>query len=191
MMGEYYSDVVDDQEEALRWFEAAARQHPAYAFQLGRRFAEGDGLQADLEQAQYWWAQAARRDSGYAYELAEGYAKGGVLARDAQQALHWWMHGAELGDERCMLKLGNAYSSGTGTTANSDLSLQWWSKAAELKPNYAFELAMRYLNGKGLQREPEQAARWLVSAANAGHQAAIAKCEKMGLKHDHPLSDGK
>ncbi len=96
---------MQDEQDALAWFDKAARQGVAEAqfalatmLEQGKGSAQeivqesaGEGEAPPLRQARYWYRQAA--DAGLAaaqYNLGTVYARGEGVAQDDEQAFQWF-----------------------------------------------------------------------------------------------------
>ena len=88
---------VEDEQEALSWFDKAARQGVAEAqFALATMLERGKGMEKGVEtlqiqQARYWYRQAA--DAGLAaaqHNLGTMYARGDGVAVDDERAFQWF-----------------------------------------------------------------------------------------------------
>ena len=92
--------VVENAEQAVRWFRRAARQGDVHAQRsLGMAYRYGHGVEEDPDEAFRWYRQAARQDDptsqcrvGQAYEFGQG------VEEDEERALRWYRRAARQGD---------------------------------------------------------------------------------------------
>ena len=81
-----------DFEEAFGWFLMSAYQGDAAgAYNLGKMYAEGNGVEKNLNKAVYWITHAAEKNYLPAAEIiAVAYREGNLgLAKDLEQAKKW------------------------------------------------------------------------------------------------------
>ncbi|GGF55691.1 exopolysaccharide production negative regulator [Azorhizobium oxalatiphilum] len=140
--------------DALRY--AADQGHPAAQWKLGRMYADGDGVKRDDAKAFEYFSRIANLH-------AEDYP-GTPQARFAASAF---------------VALGSYYLVGIPNTAvrrDPARARDMFSYAASYfgDPDAQFRLGKMYLDGVGAQREPRQAARWLILSAQKGQYEAQA-----------------
>ena len=84
--------VIQDPDEAVKWYRLAAEQgHADAQFNLAVIYYLGAGVDPDDKEASHWYERAA--DQGVAaaqYNLGYMYYKGHGVARDYVQAYKWW-----------------------------------------------------------------------------------------------------
>jgi hypothetical protein len=146
---------------------AAANGHPAATWKLGRMYADGDGVErSDLRAFEYFRAIA----DAHADELP-----GTSQARFVANAF---------------VALGNYYLDGipgSAVKADADRAREMYAYAASYfgDPDAQYHLGRMYLDGNGGMREPKQAARWLLLAANKGQYQAQAVFGAMLFKGEY------
>lgn len=80
--------------------ERAERGDAEAQFELGARYAMGDGVQQSYEEAIRWYRRAARRGNAKAqYNLGINYADGMVLPQSRHKATRWLRRAARQGYE--------------------------------------------------------------------------------------------
>jgi hypothetical protein len=84
--------VAQDAEQAVYWYRLAAEQGIAPAqYQLGLRYANGDGVTRDYAEAVKWYRRAAEQGVAFAqFNLGVRYVNGQGVARDPVQAYQWF-----------------------------------------------------------------------------------------------------
>jgi TPR repeat protein len=89
-----------DDDEANRWFRRAADQGYSVAqFNLGYRYATGEGAQQNVVKAARWFRKAALQGSSDAQLLlGAAYIKGDGVQRDVVEAHMWIALSAEAGN---------------------------------------------------------------------------------------------
>ena len=78
--------------EMVKWYRLAAEQGDAEAqFQLGKMYANGDGVARDDAEAVKWYRKAAEQgDAGAQFVLGEMYTKGQGVPRNNTEAAKWF-----------------------------------------------------------------------------------------------------
>jgi hypothetical protein len=87
---------------------------------------------------------------------------------DYKTALQVWMDGAQRGDPKSQMYVGEIYEKGLGVPPDYAAAAQWYRRAAE--QGYApaaLSLGVLYENGLGVPRDPKQAAQWYGRATGA------------------------
>ena len=84
--------VVQDYNEAVKWYRKAAEQEDAKAqYNLGQMYKVGSGVQRDYDEAVRWFRRAADQDDGAAqYNLAFMYETGRGVRKDLVYAYMWF-----------------------------------------------------------------------------------------------------
>lgn len=128
---------------------------------------------------------ADRGDARSQFALAMMYDRGEGLATDDGKALEWYTKSAEAGYDKAQLNLGFMYERGEGVTKDAEQSLRWFREAATQGNAEAlarltelagaggtgaqYVLGSMYATGRGVEKSPEAARKWLAKAAKAGH----------------------
>ena len=127
-----------------------------FAFSLQR----GQGIAPDVEAAIKWFREGAKRgDIKCATALGWEYYAGKVLEQDHGAAMKWFRMGAEGGDGGAEFALGVYYNQGIGDVEQDHKeAVKWWRKAVGRGvSNAQYALASAYLNGRGVEKNLEQA----------------------------------
>ena len=156
----YEGSLVDqDHDQAAAWWLAAAKQgHVQARTRLGHLLRSGLGFEIEDDAIVRWWFEYERSfaeagDAEAQLHLGKMYAAGRGVDRDDLKAEHWWRQAAAQGDGEAKLQLKRR--SGEA----GDLHVQW-------------ELALTYLEGRGVPQDESEAARWLGLAAPQDHAGA-------------------
>jgi TPR repeat protein len=85
-------DTEIDYAEALRWLSPPSEQGvPRACYHLGRMYAEGLGIPADMARAIDLWKRSAKGSEYFAQiALARAYALGQGIPVDVDAARHWY-----------------------------------------------------------------------------------------------------
>lgn len=156
----YEGRLVDqDHDQAASWWLAASKQgHVQARTRLGHLLRSGLGLEIEDDDIARWWFEYERSfaeagDAEAQLNLGNMYAAGRGANRDDAEAERWWRQAAAQGDAEATLQLKRR----SGETG--DLRVQW-------------ELALTYLEGRGVPKDESEAARWLGLAALQGYLEA-------------------
>ena len=104
---------------------------------------------------------------------------------DMEIGMKWYRRGAELGDARCMDRLGFALYYGLAGEPDYSKAFRYISEAAcNGMPTSQYLMGMCYLEGRGIGKDSGRARKWLECAAEKGHLEA-----KKRLKEVSPVSD--
>ena len=95
--------------------QAAEQGHASAQFNLGVRYANGEGVPEDDAEAVHWYQMAAEQGHalaqlslGVAYDIGEG------VPEDDAEAVRWYQMAAEQGLALAQFSLGVAYGTGEG-----------------------------------------------------------------------------
>ena len=105
-------------------------------YEMGLRYADGEGVPQNYHDAMTWFAKAS--DAGNAkaqWKLALGYLKGIGVPRDERQAMVWLKRAANNGDTRAQRVLSEMYLSGRDVPRDYVRAYTWANIAAELEGN--------------------------------------------------------
>jgi hypothetical protein len=105
-------------------------------YEMGVRYADGEGVPQNYHDAMTWFAKAS--DAGNAkaqWKLALGYLKGIGVPRDERQAMVWLKRAANNGDTRAQRALSKMYLSGREVPRDYVRAYTWANIAAELEGN--------------------------------------------------------
>jgi len=134
LLGFMYRDglgVIENDEEAFRWFRLAAEQGVADAQNsLGGMYEKGKGVIEDDKKAAKWRRLAAEQGHAQA-QLVLGvmYEDGVGVIEDNKEAVKWYRLAAEQGNAKAQSRLGFAYILGLGVIQDSVYAHMWWNIA--------------------------------------------------------------
>ena len=156
---------VGEKIRALKSLQYAAEHGHGFAlWQLGRMYADGDGVPRDEQRA-----------FGYFQKFADTHA-------DDNPAMPRSRFVAD-----AFISLGHYYREGISNsiTASPELAQRMFYHAASYfgDPEAQYQLAMLYVEGNG--KEPKRAVPWLVLSANKGHYKAQAMLGRILFKGEH------
>lgn len=130
--------LAEDYSKAIRLLQPLAEQdEPRAQFYLGGMYDYGYGVAEDDENADFWYRRAA--------------------------TIFWTL--AEQGDPDAQYHLGSMYDQGFGVVEDVGQAVARYQRAAEQGHFHArHALAAAYAYGRGVPRDPEQAAHWVRTA---------------------------
>jgi hypothetical protein len=146
---------------------AAEHGHGVAAWQLGRMYAEGNGVpRNDLRAFEYF------------QKFADSHADDNPGMPRSRFVAH------------AFVSLGHYYLEGipnTSVAVNPERARHMFSHAASYfgDPEAQFQLAMLYVKGTGVSRDPKRAVPWLVLAANKGHYKSQALLGRILFRGEH------
>ncbi|WP_048648280.1 peptidoglycan-binding protein [Nitratireductor soli] len=157
--------------------EAAAAGEAKALYEIGSRYAEGRGVEADLAKAGAWYTKAA--DAGFApaqYRIGDFYQKGTGRERDPAKARMWFQLAAQQGNASAMHNLGVLYAMGADGAADNESAARWFLEAAEhgVKDSQ-FNLGILAAKGMGMPQDLTEAYKWFSLVADAGDKDAAGK----------------
>jgi TPR repeat protein len=157
-----------DDSKLLELRKAAEQGNPNAQCDVGRMYAEGQGVPQDYAEAQRWWRKAAEQGhAGAQSNLGLMYDTGKGVPQDHAEALRWYRKAAEQGNANAQYFLGQMYAKGRGVRRDYAEALRWYRKAAEQRHASAqYSLGFMYANGKGVRRDYLEAHIWRNLAAS-------------------------
>jgi localization factor PodJL len=161
--------------QALR--DAATAGDSLAAFEVGSRFADGQGVPQDLASAIVWYKRAAEAGLAPAqYRLGSLYEKGQGTPRDAKAAAEWYGKAAALGNAKAMHNLAVINAEGSLGSPDYALAAKWFQEASERGVRDSqFNLGILYARGLGVARDLAASYKWFALAATAGDADAAKK----------------
>ncbi|MBO6684571.1 MAG: SEL1-like repeat protein [Parvibaculum sp.] len=163
--------------EKVTLMDAAQRGDAAAQYEVGQRYANGEGVTQDMGEAAKWFERAAEQDLAAAqYRLATQYEKGRGVSQNDGLAREWYEKAAKSGNVKAMHNLAVIHAEGRGTAQDFKTAAGWFNQAA----NYGlgdsqYNLAILNERGLGIEKNPVEAYKWLDIAAKGGDKGAAAK----------------
>ena len=148
---------------------AAEHGHGFALWQLGRMYAEGDGV---------------TRDDLRAFEYFQKFADNHADDNPANPRARFVAN--------AFVSLGHYYLVGipdSQVTASPELARRMFAHAASYfgDPEAQYQLATLYLEGNGVERDPRRAVPWLVLAANKNYYKAQAVLGRILFNGEHGI----
>ncbi len=163
-------EAIDEAGPALEALKKGAEGGDAqFQYDLGLAYLEAGGGQGD--KATYWLTEAAMQGHRQAlFTLGEIYNEGRGVDMDPQTARRWLEVAVEAGVVEAELLL--AELSDEIQISRPKAIERWQVRARVGKADAQYNLALAYLDGRGVAPSVEQARYWMEQAAAAGHGQA-------------------
>ena len=144
-------------------------------FQIGRMYANGDGVKQDYKLAVLWYEKAAKRSHPAAQNnLGVLYHNGRGVKKDYKKARKWYEKSAAQGYGRAFDNLGWIYQNGQGVNVDYNKAFEYYSKgAAQGVPRSLNQLGWFYEHGLSVEIDYGEAFKWYSKGANKGNAASI------------------
>lgn len=164
--------------------DAANGGDAAAQYEVGDRFATGEGVKQDMAEAAKWFERAANQGLAAAqYRLATQYEKGRGVKQDDRLAREWYEKAAQGGNVKAMHNLAVIHAEGRGTAQDFKTAAGWFTQAADYGlGDSQYNLAILNERGLGIPKNPIDAYKWLDIAANGGDQGAAAKRDALATE---------
>ena len=175
------------EEEALaRWTPLALDGDPEALSSLGVMYDLGLGVEPDPARAVRLYRRAAEQGFIPAWNnLGIAYALGRGVARDDTQAVAWLRKAAEHGFAPAQNTLGVMYLDGRWGLRDDLTGMKWVASATKERlfeaPQHnrelfsAYRRGLRYVEGRGVLRDPVEAYKAFAFAAVKGHSEAAQR----------------
>jgi GAF domain/Sel1 repeat len=106
-------------------------------YEMGLRYADGDGVPQNYPDAMAWFAKAAANGNDNAqWKLGLGYVMGIGVPHDERKAVVWFKRAANQGDIRAQSVLSDLYLIGRGVPRDYVRAYTWATIATGLRGNY-------------------------------------------------------
>ena len=176
---------ASDPEKVVHYLTGAAEMsEPNAMFALGQLHLSGDfGVKQDPVQGVALLRSAADKGSGRAKNaLGICYRKGIGVGRDEKEAFRYFTQAVADGSVEAIGNLGVLYMYGEGTAKNLPKAVEQF-KQASIKGDVEsmFYYASCLEKGWGTLASKDEAEKWYLEAARAGHAGAADWCKKKGV----------
>lgn len=141
------------------------------AFEMGMRYKNGDGVEANAEMAIAYFKIAAELGHMLAQMAVGSYY---YALNDCYEAIKWISMAAELGNAEALFNLGVFYMEGMGCDQDMELSAKYFHRAARRRhPEAQYAYGDLLSQGWGVEQDEKRAIKWFVDAAENGHVEAM------------------
>ncbi len=161
----------------LTLLERAQQGDASSQFELGLKFAKGDGVEKNLDEAARWYRKAADQgDASAQCNLGFCYYNGLGVAKDLSEAFRLFEASANQGNADAQANLASMYELGQATPKDDSKALEYCLKAANGGSTRAqYLIGTRYESGRGVPKSFAIAKKWYLEAANSGDVGAELK----------------
>ena len=131
-MYETGNQVVENLEEAFKWYTASAAQDYSDAqYRLGLAYLYGVGTQQSTAQGGVWLKKARDKLHPVATLLLNAISsnRSGIIDKPHSILLSWYLERSVDGDGEAMLGLGNMFERGWGIEQDVEAAKRWFAKA--------------------------------------------------------------
>ena len=193
-------ETPQDHEQACRLFMEEALDGNALAMHdLGRMFADGTGVEADVEQSHAWYAKALsafqtverQRPNRYVeYRIGKMYAGGLGTEQNDREALVWFEKAARQRNPYAEYQMAkHILADPSSKPEKTRQAVGWLTHAAEAGLDCAqYTLGKLYRDGGPVAQDMTQAVIWFSQAAERGNQYAMYALGKLRLEADDPAA---
>jgi localization factor PodJL len=169
---------------ALR--NAALAGDPAAAYEIGSRWFDGQGVQANTTEAKRWFEIAQAKGSiPAAYRIGNILEKGTGATKNLIEAQRYYTLAAEGGHTKAMHNLGVLYSEGFDGKPDYKSAARWFRMAADRNiKDSQYNLGVLYARGSGVEANLAESYRWFSLAAAQGDTDAAKKRDDVSKRLD-------
>ncbi|MDD9175307.1 sel1 repeat family protein [Aliivibrio finisterrensis] len=171
-------------EEALHWYEMAAKLDNNIAMRSVIRLCDGRRDNVELrEKSEFWAKVVAAQEGGAEEKLALGiaYLQGNGVEADIEKGISYITEAAELDHIPAQLFIADWYVAESNPQPNAKFAAEWNLRAAMLDNIEAqIRIGKQYAEGRGVEVDPKKATYWLEVAAEAGDAKAQYFAGEMG-----------
>lgn len=175
-----YGKVLDragNEAEAARQYRQSAELNNTHAMiELAVAYELGKGVEWQPEETLRLLKKSARRGNAEAMTLlAHSYTEGNLVDYDETRAFQWFQKAAEAGNPEAAFYVAGAYDRGEGVEQNDFKARHWYGRSLNSDDAglAATNLAWMYLEGRGGDKNTEQARQLLEQAAAADDVIAM------------------
>jgi len=141
------------------------------AFELGMRYKDGDGVEANAEIAIEYFKIAANLGHVLA-QMAVGSFYYAI--NDCEEAIKWIEMAAELGNAEALFNMGVFYMEGYGCDQDIEKAAGYFYRAARRRHTEAqYVYGDMLWQGMGVEADPVKAVKYFSGAAEKGHVEAL------------------
>ena len=164
--------VEQDYKKAMDLFNAATKQKSVLPYYLmGLAYFSGLGVKANFKKSYECFLQAAKTfaHSDAYLKLGKACQLGLGVKQDYSKVKYWYDKCVDVEYSPAYLELGLLYQDINYPFHNIKTSFEWMIKAAESDITEAqIRVALKYKNGEGVDKDINQAIKWLKIASKKG-----------------------
>ncbi|MCD8285773.1 MAG: sel1 repeat family protein, partial [Clostridia bacterium] len=177
----------EDKPEAVRLYRLAAKKGYKLAqYYAGLSYEYGDGIRKNTAKAIEYYTQASDKIPEACHHLGVLYSNPKSAQYDPKEASKWFMDGAQKKDPACQYEVGMTFYNMEGDEEkNNSMAAFWISESARQDyPDAEAVLGVMLIDGTGMDKDPDEAFKWLRKAADDGSIIGaynVAKCYMDGI----------
>lgn len=182
--------------------QLAGEENVDACYELGCRYAFGNGIDINLQEAMRWFEKAAAQGCGAAMsDLGIIWSRRLDAKKDIEGAVKWYTKAAIAGDAAGQYYLGEIYHTGDGVEKDEEIAQQWMNRglkglkvvAEEGDAEAAMLLAAIYKGDRGTPKDEEKSKKYTQKAVKLYTERAErgeAHTQfSLGLLYEELLSD--
>jgi TPR repeat protein len=165
----YGRGVPRDKVLGVEWYhQAALKDHIQATYELGDCYFIGEGVERDHAKSIEWFSKsAAQGEKGAQFRIARILETGDPSVRNPLQALEEYKKSASGGDAFAEYLVGTFYEEGKGVPQDIARAIQSYKTAAPKLEDARAKLAYFYGQGRGVEKDPIEAYKWLEAAKSS------------------------
>lgn len=170
----YYDGVgvLSDVDKAISiLIEAKKNGHAPSRLFLGMLYQNGSHVEKDEVKA-FELFKSLAEEGFYESYLANCYLTGKGCEKDYQKALEYYLVAAKKKDDEAFYQLGCIYDYGLGVEENKEKANEFYMKAMDNHADAAYNLALSYIYGEGIDKNIDYGCKILLSASKKGSKEA-------------------
>jgi localization factor PodJL len=165
---------------------AAVQGEASAQYEIGRRYAEGQGVGQNLASAAEWFERAAKQGLAPAqFRLGGFYEKGLGVKKNLETARRLYSTAGQAGNAKALHNLAVLYAEGIDGKPDYQTAARWFRKAAAYGvADSQYNLAILYARGIGVEQNLTEAYRWFALAAKNGDVEGGRKRDELAAHLD-------
>ena len=178
-------------EEAMAYYEAAAKRHDADAlYRLGEIYMEDSITWGQAVEA---YEEAYKRGkTEAAFPLSKAYMTGAGVEQDAKKGFAYAKEAADNEDARSCMLVGYCYENGLGTIRDDNKAFEYYQHSAtQDNPDGLFGLACCYMNGIGVAQDTQKGQAMIEESAQLGSEMAKRVLQEQELERQRQEAEQK
>ena len=173
-------------EEALHWYEMAAKLDNNIAMRSMIRLCESRSDDPELKEKSIFWGKVVAAQEGKPEDklaLGVAFLQGNGIEANIEKGINLITEAAELDYIPAQLFIADWYVAEANSQPNAKLAAEWNLRAAMLDNIEAqIRIGKQYAEGRGVPVDPKKATYWLELAAEAGDAKAQYFAGEMGAE---------
>jgi hypothetical protein len=170
----YNSNIKKESlKKAIFWYKKAIENNNTGAMNnLANMYYAGQAIKKDYKKAFNLYLKAAKLEDKIAqFNLSMMYYNGNYIKQNDKKALYWLKLSAKNGSAIAQVRLANFYREGYNLVDQDyKKAFKWYLKAAKQKSSEGeFYVGFCYFYGYGVEKNKQEAAKWMFYAKEHGY----------------------